>query len=312
MRKKSVMKVLYISFLVGCLVGVLSLFGCSSSKPSASEQTASEGPAYAIQLFVDCEKNLVFSKYDVDVMVDGEAVGNVEHGGEATFGLNLTKGQHELVFRKERASEPDGKTSFVVENEGDKFSYKISCTNDQIDVKSIKEEAEQQSDSKSKEEEDADKQKSTKNDTTKEEASVKEVSTTKADESTKGDKSNETTSSIAKQETDATPKQESEPSKYEYAYVRRMSSYDIYYLIDLDEMTATNFTTVEGPMVLPCTGDLENGLTVNYVNDGFQEHLKYKTPGSDKVLVLIDANGFDWEYTKANVKEAEAALAKVS
>jgi hypothetical protein len=306
------MKVLYISFLVGCLVGVLSLFGCSSSKPSASEQTASEGPAYAIQLFVDCEKNLVFSKYDVDVMVDGEAVGNVEHGGEATFGLNLTKGQHELVFRKECASEPDGKTSFVVENEGDKFSYKISCTNDQIDVKSIKEEAEQQSDSKSKEEEDADKQKSTKNDTTKEEASVKEVSATKADEPTKDDKSNETTSSIAKQEADATPKQEPEPSKYEYAYVRRMSNYDIYYLIDLDEMTATNFTTIDGPMVLLCTGDLENGLTVNYVNDGFQEHLKYKTPGSDKVLVLIDANGFDWEYTKANVKEAEAALAKVS
>ena len=108
-------------------------------------------------------------------------------------------------------------------------------------------------------------------------------------------------------------KQKAEPSKYEYAYVRHLNNYDLYFLIDLDAMTVTSFGTNDsGSMVLPCTGDLNSGLTVDYVDYGFQEHLQHETPGDDSTLVLIDANGFDWEYTKTDVAKAESVLDSVS
>ncbi|MBQ3300929.1 MAG: hypothetical protein IJH04_02030 [Eggerthellaceae bacterium] len=114
-------------------------------------------------------------------------------------------------------------------------------------------------------------------------------------------------------ENEPEPEPEPEPSKYEYAYVKRGPQYDLYYLIDLDEMTATYFGTNESDsMVEPCSGDLENGLTIDYGDYGFQEHLQYKVPGDDSVVILIDGNGFEWEFTKVDVAEAEAVLASVS
>lgn len=114
-------------------------------------------------------------------------------------------------------------------------------------------------------------------------------------------------------EPDSEAEPEPEPSKYGYACVRRMSGYDIYYLFDLDEMTAIYFVTNDSALMeLPCSGDLSGGLTADYVDDGFKEHLQFKTPGDDSVLTLIDANGIDWEYTKVDVAEAEAVLASIS
>ena len=102
-------------------------------------------------------------------------------------------------------------------------------------------------------------------------------------------------------------------SKYEYAYVRRMSNYSVYYLIDLDEMTATYFGTNDsGSMIASCSGDLENGLTIDFSDYGYTEQLQFKRSGDDSVAVLIDANGLDWEYTKTDVFDAEAVLASVS
>ncbi len=95
--------------------------------------------------------------------------------------------------------------------------------------------------------------------------------------------------------------------------MRRLSGYSLYYLIDLDEMTATSFGTNDsGSMVLPCSGDLENGLTIDYSDYGFTERLQFKRSGDDSVAVLTDGNGFDWEYTKTGVVKAEDVLASVS
>lgn len=143
MKKSLAKKVLPVVLLVACLVGIPLLAACSSNKSSAPEEAVPKEPTYAVQIFVDCQKNLLFSKYDVDVMVDDEKIGNVEHGSEATFEVSLTKGQHELVLVEEGRTSPDGKSSFVVEGEGDKFSYSIHCTKDQIEIKSIQDETEE-------------------------------------------------------------------------------------------------------------------------------------------------------------------------
>ncbi len=124
----------------------------STTEEPAKEESPSEEPRHAVELLVDCEKNVRFSRYDVDVEVDGERVGTVEHGSKATFALSLAEGQHELVFREAGESEPEGRADFVVEGEGDSFSYQIHCTRNKIKVEPIEDEAEGQSESDAKEE----------------------------------------------------------------------------------------------------------------------------------------------------------------
>lgn len=288
MKKNTRTRILPIALLTLCLANALTLCACSSNQSPTSEEQAPEDPKYTIQLFIDCEQNFIFSKYDVDVIVDGEDAGNIEHGSEATFELSLTKGQHELLLEKEGFSEPDGKTTFVVEGKGDKFAYEIRCTSEQIEIESIKEAADEPNSEEGEEglfEQESIDEKTTEEPAEKESDEPKELE----------------------------GKKETKPSKYEYAYIREMTGYDLYYLIDLDDMAVTSFGTNDsGSMVMPCSGNLENGLTVDYVDDGFQEHLQFKNSGDDSVLVLTDANGFDWEYTKTDVAEAEEVLASVS
>ncbi len=277
MKKSHAARVLSVAFLAACLVGAPLLSACSDESAAPEEKAPTE-PTYAVQIFIDCEQNLIFSKYDVDVMVDGVEVGNIEHGGEATFEVELTRGQHELGFEEEGRTDPDGKTSFVVEGEGDAFAYRIRCTSDQIEIESIEDEPEEQE-------------------------TAAEQPEPSAEEGPVPDPQEE-----------ATPEAEAAPesSKYEYACVKRGPSYDLYYLIDLDEMTATYFGTNEsGSMVMPCTGDLEGGLTIDYGDEGFVERLQYKQPGDDSVVILTDGSGFDWEFEKADVAEAEAVLESV-
>ena len=124
----------------------------STTEEPAKEESLSEEPRHAVELLVDCEKNVKFSRYDVDVDVDGERVGTIEHGGRATFALSLAEGQHELAFREAGEAEPEGKVDFVVEGEGDSFSYEIHCTRNKIKVEPIEDEAEGHSENDAKEE----------------------------------------------------------------------------------------------------------------------------------------------------------------
>lgn len=130
-----------IGFLEAIVPDEVTIVDPSGSEP---EEAASELPKHTVQILVVCEKNRAFSRYDIDVLVDGEMIGNVEHGGEGFYALGLTEGLHELTLVKEGLREPDGKVSFVVEGEGDKFSYRVSCTKDQIEIDSIDEVSEEQ------------------------------------------------------------------------------------------------------------------------------------------------------------------------
>lgn len=137
--------ILFIASLATGLIAIATLPSCAINVTNIEpEEVVIEEPKFSVQIFITCEKNLMFSKYDVDVSVDDEEIGNVEHGSDSTFEAKLTKGQHELVFEKEGHISPDGRTSFVVEGDGDKFSYIIHCTKDQIEIESISEEPDSQ------------------------------------------------------------------------------------------------------------------------------------------------------------------------
>lgn len=105
-----------------------------------------------------------------------------------------------------------------------------------------------------------------------------------------------------------TPEKTAVSSKttYDFALVKRGSSYDQYYLLDYDSKTAVYFCTngdsvLEGKM----TGTMRPKLVITYHagGDTWSESMKYKS-GSSTVVVMTDHNGFDWEFEVTDVATA--------
>ena len=74
----------------------LTLFvgGCGSGRNAAETLSMDGGSAVAIA--VECEANLLFSRYDLDVCVDDVLQGSLDHGAAKTFEMSLAEGAHTL------------------------------------------------------------------------------------------------------------------------------------------------------------------------------------------------------------------------
>ncbi len=96
-------------------------------------------------------------------------------------------------------------------------------------------------------------------------------------------------------------------TKYEKAFLRDMSSYDLYYMFDEDTKEVvyfgTNDTYVQEGVY---SGDFSSGVDINWVNDGWHETFICETDNS--VTVLTDGNGYDWEYEVCDVENAQEIL----
>ena len=96
-----------------------------------------------------------------------------------------------------------------------------------------------------------------------------------------------------------------ETSPFEYAFVRRMSNYDLYYLFDEDAHTALYFATNDSSVsAWRYTGSFDTFLTVD-IGDGYYDlfYLRNETKA-----ILHDSFDFEWDYAPADTAEAEAAL----
>ena len=100
------------------------------------------------------------------------------------------------------------------------------------------------------------------------------------------------------------------PSIYECAYALTNNEYSVYYLFDFDQKIVRNFVTNDtGVLVGTFTGDFNSGLNIWYdYDEGFGDTFKYKTANNDSIVVLIDDMGFEIEFLKASVAEAEAII----
>ncbi len=96
-------------------------------------------------------------------------------------------------------------------------------------------------------------------------------------------------------------------SKYEKAFIRDLPEYDLYFLFDIDTKEAIYFSTSDGYVMNGIyTGEFSTGLDINWVNEGWHEKFTYKE--GETTAILIDGNGFNWEYKTCNVSEAERIL----
>lgn len=72
---------------------VIALSACGSSESNTSDSPAA--PIYEVSVHVECDDNLIFSRYDVLVYFDGTKPGELDHGKTADYSTEATEGQHE-------------------------------------------------------------------------------------------------------------------------------------------------------------------------------------------------------------------------
>lgn len=115
----------------------------------------------------------------------------------------------------------------------------------------------------------------------------------------------ETTTSIQKPEDTSTQAAEPE-SEYDKAYVRELSTYDLYYMFDTDTKTVvyfgTNDTYIERGTY---TGDFSTGVTITWSHGEWTEKFTHKNGNH---ATLIDGNGWDWEFKVCDVGTAQRVL----
>ncbi|MDO4183015.1 MAG: DUF4839 domain-containing protein [Coriobacteriia bacterium] len=106
----------------------------ASNAPSLADAPAATAATKNLTVTIECSKNLILSRYDVLVYMDGERVEKVDHGDTKEFSLSLAPGCHEITFTEDGDSKVDGAKSFTLQEEDSVLCAKIHCTASQVEV----------------------------------------------------------------------------------------------------------------------------------------------------------------------------------
>ena len=86
-----------------------------------------------VELNVICEKNIVFSKYDVKVIIDNNELGTIEHGEEKSFNISLSDGKHTVEFINVEDKSIFGTSDLEIKADVT-IVYNIECKKDKVSV----------------------------------------------------------------------------------------------------------------------------------------------------------------------------------
>lgn len=89
-----------------------------------------------VTLHIDFVPNLMFSKYNVDLLVNDINRGTLEHGEDKDFEFSVDPGEYTLIFENEDSSSVKGEVTLTVDCDLE-ASYKISCFNDKVSVETL-------------------------------------------------------------------------------------------------------------------------------------------------------------------------------
>lgn len=91
---------------------------------------------YEINILVDFIPNLIFNRYDIHFLVDGDEHGFMQHGKDGSYTFTLKNGSHVLSFVSADSDSVKGEFTLDVDSNID-ASFKISCGSDKVNVETI-------------------------------------------------------------------------------------------------------------------------------------------------------------------------------
>ena len=142
---------------------VIGLSACQSEQSETNQAEEVQAEKFTVQVKIECEENLLFSRYDVNIFIDDELLGTLEHGATDIYTAELVEGEHTLKAEKEDERDVDGTVEFEV-SENMELSYQLSLSNDQIEIEKIEPEQDASQNEEKTDEESAEKIKDTEED----------------------------------------------------------------------------------------------------------------------------------------------------
>lgn len=89
-----------------------------------------------VKIHVDFVPNLIFSKYDVNLLLNGIEQGTLTHGEDQDFELSIDPGEYTLTFESDASSTVKGEVTLTVDCDVE-ASYKIACSSDKVSVETL-------------------------------------------------------------------------------------------------------------------------------------------------------------------------------
>ncbi len=277
-------------------------------------------PEYDISIKVTCVENWIFSKYDVDVYVDGDYLGTVEHGSVETFDVVLTAGTYKIEFVDAEEESVTGSATIDI-HQDENLEYKVSCTSTQIYVETIV------GTTTAETAEPVEEETVTEEATAEEETVVEEVVEEETEEAAETEVETETEveqTEVEETETETvrsydTPfvnySTNTEETLYDgnsgvYAYKLSGTNYNQYYIIDFDEgyvyyfMDASYDSTCDKYAIY--SGDLNSALIVKWLDGDttitYKLYFKYKN--IPYTMVMADSYGYTYQYSSVSLSSA--------
>lgn len=110
------------------------LTACSDSSINNTSSHSKE--SYDIYIEVQCEKNKLFSKYDLEIYVDDEYQTDVKHGKTDSFEMNLLKGEHEIMIQKKDDASVKGNVTIDITSSAE-YYYHVECKSDEVQIEQV-------------------------------------------------------------------------------------------------------------------------------------------------------------------------------
>lgn len=116
----------------------VEITGVRTTTINADDPLPGEGPVYVngdlnLKVRIEFERNITFSKYDVDMYMDGIYVATLPHGNDFEGALGVSKGEHVLTFYKAGGKTVSGTSKFTVSRDSE-YSCKIEATSSKVKV----------------------------------------------------------------------------------------------------------------------------------------------------------------------------------
>ena len=89
-----------------------------------------------VKIHVDFVPNLIFSKYDVNLLLNGIEEGTLTHGEDQDFEFSIDPGECTLTFESAESSSVKGEVTLTVDCDIE-ASYKIACSSDKVSVETL-------------------------------------------------------------------------------------------------------------------------------------------------------------------------------
>lgn len=284
-KKRNIIEIIMVAFVVLCLI-IVSITGLKSEKKDNNYlENTSNGKEVSVH--VNCIKNLVFSKYDINIEIDGHHLGKLTHGTEQTYTVYLSNGTHKISFSEVSNTSVNGEASFTIEGNSE-LSYELSCFDDNITVKDLLAEEETEATS------DANEEINNTNETTISETTISETTTAKKQANFHSSNDLETA-----QKGDSGV----------FAYIKKASDYNLYYIIDFDNNCVYYFTDSENSVYKAKikSGSLNDMLLVEFTdgNDTWIENLHFSFKNRPEHLKVQDYIGNEYDYYTTDLKTAQ-------